>query len=73
MSCDLLDLCHAHVNCRFLPKFKKKNVQRRKPHKAGKEGGAEGAAGEKKKKKEYTPFPPPQQPSKIDLQLESGK
>jgi hypothetical protein len=56
---------------RFLPKFKKKNVQRKKPHKAGgREGDGEG---EKKKKKEYTPFPPPQQPSKIDLQLESGE
>ncbi|EFJ19330.1 hypothetical protein SELMODRAFT_268270 [Selaginella moellendorffii] len=43
---------------RFLPKFKKKNVQRKKS---------------KKEKKPYTPFPPPQQPSKIDLQLESGE
>ena len=45
---------------RFLPKFKKKNVQRRKPHKV-------------RKKKEYTPFPPPQLPSKVDLQIESGE
>jgi len=28
---------------------------------------------EKSKKKVYTPFPPPQQPRKIDLQLESGE
>ncbi|CAG8598633.1 5692_t:CDS:2, partial [Paraglomus occultum] len=47
---------------RFLPHFKKKNVQR----KASKKG-------EEKKKKDYTPFPPPQQPRKIDLQLESGE
>jgi ribosomal RNA assembly protein len=35
---------------RFLPKFKKTNVKRKKP---------------KMKKKEYTPFPPEQQPSKV--------
>ena len=46
---------------RFLPKFEKKNVQRRKPHKVN------------KKKSAYTPFPPPQQPSKIDQQLETGE
>lgn len=46
---------------RFLPKFEKKNVQRRKPHKINKNKGP------------YTPFPPPQQPSKIDQQLESGE
>lgn len=45
---------------RFLPKFKKKNVQRKKPK-------------VQKAKKEYTPFPPPQQPSKIDLMIESGE
>ena len=43
---------------RFLPKFKKKNVQRRKVV---------------IKEKEYTPFPPPQQPRKVDLQMESGE
>lgn len=45
---------------RFLPKFKKKNVKRKKPAVI-------------RKKQDYTPFPPPQQPSKIDLQLESGE
>nr|XP_023885771.1 KRR1 small subunit processome component homolog [Quercus suber]POE69223.1 krr1 small subunit processome component [Quercus suber] len=44
---------------RFLPKFKKKNVQQKKL--------------QTKEKKPYTPFPPPQQPSKIDEQLESGE
>jgi len=44
---------------RFLPKFKKKNVQQKKI--------------KSKEKKPYTPFPPPQQPSKIDRQLESGE
>lgn len=36
---------------RFLPKFKKKNVKRKKPSVV--------------KKKDYTPFPPPQQPRKV--------
>eukprot|EP00262_Sarcandra_glabra_P011597 TRINITY_DN2820_c0_g2_i6.p1 TRINITY_DN2820_c0_g2~~TRINITY_DN2820_c0_g2_i6.p1 ORF type:complete len:383 (+),score=110.92 TRINITY_DN2820_c0_g2_i6:351-1499(+) len=44
---------------RFLPKFKKKNVKQKKV--------------QTKEKKPYTPFPPPQQPSKVDLQLESGE
>ncbi|KAI4320673.1 hypothetical protein MLD38_034127 [Melastoma candidum] len=44
---------------RFLPKFKKKNIQQKKI--------------KRKEKKPYTPFPPPPQPSKIDLQLESGE
>ncbi|CAI5502922.1 unnamed protein product, partial [Closterium sp. Naga37s-1] len=44
---------------RFLPTFKKKNVQTKKV--------------KSKVKKPYTPFPPPQQPSKIDLALESGE
>ncbi len=45
---------------RFLPEFKKKNVPRQKPK-------------EIRAKKTYTPFPPPQAPSKVDLQLESGE
>ena len=45
---------------RFLPKFKKTSVKSKKPAPAP-------------TKKVYTPFPPPQQPSKIDLQLESGE
>jgi ribosomal RNA assembly protein len=45
---------------RFLPNFKKKNVQRHKPKKV-------------RQKKDYTPFPPPQQPSKVDLMIESGE
>lgn len=44
---------------RFLPKFKKKAVKQRKV--------------KAKEKKPYTPFPPQQQPSKIDLQLETGE
>jgi ribosomal RNA assembly protein len=51
---------------RFLPKFKHKNVPRRKP-------SAEALA--KAAEKAYTPFPPAnhQMPSKVDLQLESGE
>ncbi|XP_075633892.1 uncharacterized protein LOC142606425 [Castanea sativa] len=50
----------AHKNWdRFLPKFKKKNVKQKKV--------------KTKEKKTYTPFPPPQQPSKIDEQLASGE
>mmetsp|Transcript_19235 Transcript_19235/g.30057 ORF Transcript_19235/g.30057 Transcript_19235/m.30057 type:complete len:108 (+) Transcript_19235:492-815(+) len=46
---------------RFLPKFKKKNVKTKKPKE------------KKETVKQYTPFPPPQQQSKIDMQLESGE
>lgn len=46
---------------RFLPNFSKKNTsKRRKPHVVS-------------EKKAYTPFPPAPQPSKVDLQLESGE
>lgn len=46
---------------RFLPKFAKKNVQRKKPMKT------------KKTAKSYTPFPPAQAPRNVDLQLETGE
>ena len=48
---------------RFLPKFKKRNVQRAKPKKIT------------TKKKEYSPFPPKNHimPSKLDKEIESGE
>lgn len=56
---------------RFLPKFRKQHVKKKPVE------GVKGEVKEKKKEKikpkTYTPFPPPQQPSKIDLQLESGE
>ncbi|KIW80877.1 KRR1 small subunit processome component [Fonsecaea pedrosoi CBS 271.37] len=48
---------------RFLPNFKKKTLSKRRvPHKVI-----------DKSKKVYTPFPPPQEKSKVDLQIESGE
>lgn len=48
---------------RFLPQFKNRNLsRRRKPFKVT-----------DKSAKVYTPFPPPQEKSKIDLQIESGE
>ena len=48
---------------RFLPHFKKRTLsKRKKPFKIT-----------DKSKKPYTPFPPPQEKSKIDLQIESGE
>lgn len=48
---------------RFLPHFKKRSLnRRRKPFKVT-----------DKSKKVYTPFPPPAEKSKIDLQIESGE
>jgi len=48
---------------RFLPHFKKRNLSKRRvPFKV-----------KDKSKKVYTPFPPPQEKSKVDLQIESGE
>ncbi|KAL9600329.1 MAG: hypothetical protein Q9219_003279 [cf. Caloplaca sp. 3 TL-2023] len=48
---------------RFLPHFKRRTLsKRRKPLKVT-----------DKSKKVYTPFPPPQEKSKVDLQIESGE
>ncbi|KUF83948.1 KRR1 small subunit processome component [Phytophthora nicotianae] len=45
---------------RFLPTFKKQNVQTKKPKKV-------------REKKEYTPFPPAPTASKVDKEIESGE
>ena len=71
---------------RFLPAFRKRHLKTsektaKKNERAAAKGEARAAAGldpekvekEKSKKKVYTPFPPPQQPRKVDLQLESGE
>ncbi len=72
---------------RFLPKFRKKHLKTsektsRKNERVQEKNEARKAAGlppleeakkDKKEKKVYTPFPPPQQPRKVDLQLESGE
>lgn len=48
---------------RFLPQFKRRTLSKRRvPFKVT-----------DKSKKVYTPFPPPQEKSKIDLQIESGE
>lgn len=48
---------------RFLPHFKKRNLSKRRvPHNVT-----------DKSKKVYTPFPPVQEKSKVDLQIESGE
>ncbi|KAK3049881.1 ribosomal RNA assembly protein krr1 [Extremus antarcticus] len=48
---------------RFLPHFKKRNLSKRRvPYKV-----------DDKSKKVYTPFPPAQERSKVDLQMESGE
>jgi len=46
---------------RFLPKFKSKNISKRKKPKKIRE------------KKEYTPFPPAPIESKLDKQIETGE
>lgn len=68
---------------RFLPNFRKRHLSTadktaRKNEGIARKQEARKAAGleeteDKPKKKVYTPFPPPQPPRKIDLQLESGE
>lgn len=48
---------------RFLPHFQKRNLSKRRvPYKVS-----------DKSKRTYTPFPPPREKSKVDLQIESGE
>lgn len=62
---------------RFLPKFRKRHLKT--SEKTSKKNEKLAVNDETRTKKEkpakkvYTPFPPPQQPRKVDLQLESGE
>ncbi|CDZ96977.1 ribosomal rna assembly protein mis3 [Phaffia rhodozyma] len=68
---------------RFLPKFKKRNLTSAEKSSKKRALTGDGPSGAnaigqpgmktKKEKKVYTPFPPAQMPSKVDLQLESGE
>ena len=71
---------------RFLPKFRRRHLKTsektaKKNEKLKEKNDARKAAGlepidpqnAKPAKKVYTPFPPAQQPRKVDLQLESGE
>lgn len=71
---------------RFLPKFRRHHLKTsektaRKNERTQEKNGARKAAGleptgsekDQPAKKVYTPFPPPQMPRKVDLQLESGE
>jgi ribosomal RNA assembly protein len=70
---------------RFLPKFRKRHLKTsektaKKNERIAEKNEARKAAGlpaldkaKEEKRKVYTPFPPPQQPRKVDLQLESGE
>jgi ribosomal RNA assembly protein len=55
---------------RFLPKFRNTNLTSAAANQKKKKAKAQGAG---KPARVYTPFPPAQQPSKVDLQLESGE
>lgn len=69
---------------RFLPQFRKhhlktsektakKNEKLQAKTEAREAAGLETSGFSNQKKKVYTPFPPAQQPRKVDLQLESGE
>ncbi|KAG1899545.1 uncharacterized protein F5891DRAFT_1038878 [Suillus fuscotomentosus] len=62
---------------RFLPKFRKRHLKTsEKTSKKNEKLAVDDETRTKKEKpakKVYTPFPPPQQPRKVDLQLESGE
>ncbi|KAJ1556156.1 hypothetical protein HK405_006091 [Cladochytrium tenue] len=57
---------------RFLPSFRKRSLARRASRKEA-DPEARRREEERKKRRAATPFPPAQQPRKIDLQIESGE
>ncbi|KAK2462303.1 hypothetical protein APHAL10511_005609 [Amanita phalloides] len=59
---------------RFMPQFRRRHLKTsEKTARKNETIARKEASGERPKKKVYTPFPPPQPPRKVDLQLESGE